>query len=278
MASDGEERKFVTQDDLKAGVRLTAGHSVILVVEGAIEATTTGAPGGEEPEATTTAPAATTTEAPAATTTEQPATTTTAAPEEPEETTTAGEEPATTTSPSPSTSTTTLTSTTTGEPSSTTTGEPSSTTTGEPSSTTTAPSSTTTAPSTTTTGSGQASVVVELPEEALELLPDGSLTLSGDGIEDQQIAFSAAEHADEVLRFKFQWDGISVKTRLVATSGGNSVTLWEDQPAGDPSQFISWTGAVSDLYPAPAAPDTNTVESIGSAIDDLVKIILKAFP
>ena len=115
-------------------------------------------------------------------------------------------------------------------------------------------------------------MVVELPEEALELLPDGALTLSGEGIEDQQIAFSAAEHADGVLRFKFQWDGISVKTKLVATAGGGSVTLWEDQAAGDPSQFISWSGAVSDLYPA-LDPGTGAIEAVGSAIDDLEKLI-----
>ncbi|HEX4382792.1 MAG TPA: hypothetical protein VH083_07580 [Myxococcales bacterium] len=118
--------------------------------------------------------------------------------------------------------------------------------------------------------------MVELPEEALDLLPDGSLTLSGDGIEDQQIAFSAAEHADEVLRFKFQWDGISVKTKLVASSGGNSVTLWEDQPAGDPAQLISWSGAVSDLYPALPPLLDEAAEIVGSAIDDLEKLILEA--
>jgi hypothetical protein len=213
----GDEKKPVTLDELKAGVRLTAGHRVVLIVQGAAGTTTT-----EAPETTTTA----------ATTTETPSTTTTAPPEE--------------------------------------------STTAAPEETTTAAGTTTTSPSTTTTAGTQATVVVELPEEALDLLPDGALTLSGEGIEDQQIAFTAAEHADGVLRFTFKWDGISVKTKLVATAGSGSVTLWEDQPAGDPSQLISWSGAVSDLYPAPPGPGTDAASIVGSAIDDLEQLILEA--
>jgi hypothetical protein len=269
---DEEEKKFVTQADLQAGVRLTAGHSVVLVVEGAVAETTTEAPEADEPETSTTAPPQSTTEAPATTTTgEPPATTTTAAPEEePAETTTA-------TLPSPSTTTTTApaetttgepSSTTTAEPSTTTTGEPSSTTTGEPSSTTTGePSSTTTAPSTTTTAA-QVVAIVELQADVLTMLPDGTLTLTAAGIDDQQIAFSAAEQDDGVLRFTFKWNDASLKVTLVASAGGNSVTLWAEQPAGDPSQPIVWSGAVSDLYTLPG-DETGEPEITGSTIDDL---------
>ena len=248
MPAGDEEKKSVTQDELKAGVRLTAGHRVVLIVEGAVAATTTEAPG--EPETTTAEPET-------ITTTAHPATTTTAAPEEsteaPEETTTAeaAAEPGSTTA----------------EPSSTTTS-PGTTTTG-PGTTTTAPSTTTTGPSTTTTGLGTtttkapgAQVVVELHADVLTLVPDGALVFSGDGIDEQQITFADAEQADGVLRFTFKWDDITKKVKLVATGSGKSVTLWEDQPAGDPAQEIVWSGAISDLY-TPSEEEPGEPQSVG---------------
>jgi hypothetical protein len=251
----GDEKKPVTLDELKAGVRLTAGHRVVLIVQGAVATTTTEAP--ETTETTTAAP-------------EHLSTTTTAAPEEstteaPEETTTAATESTTTSEPS---STTTATgTTTTAEPSSSTTASPGTSTTA-PGTTTTGPGTTTTAPGTTTTKPPGAEVEVELNADVLAALPDGALVLSGDGIDEQQIAFADAEQADGVLRFTFKWEDLSKKVKLVATGSGKSVTLWEDQPAGDPSQDIVWSGAISDLY-APAEEAPGEPQSVGEMPENL---------
>jgi hypothetical protein len=43
-----------------------------------------------------------------------------------------------------------------------------------------------------------------------------------------------------VLPFEFRWDDVSHKAKLEARARGNSVTLEEDQPAGDPKSRIIW--------------------------------------
>jgi outer membrane protein OmpA-like peptidoglycan-associated protein len=115
---------------------------------------------------------------------------------------------------------------------------------------------------------GKAEVLVELDEAAADALPDGALVLSGEGIADQEIALSSAERADGVLRLRFSWDDASIKVKLEARAGGKSVTLWEEQAAGDPKTSIVWSGAVADLYPEETIADAEP-EVYATAGDDL---------
>jgi outer membrane protein OmpA-like peptidoglycan-associated protein len=118
------------------------------------------------------------------------------------------------------------------------------------------------------TPDGKAEAVVELDKAITDLLPDGALVLSGDGIDQQQKNFADATAANGVLRFDFTWDDPSRKVKLVATAGGNTVTLWDDQAAGDPKTPIRWSGAITDLYQLPAS-GAGEPQSTGSSPDDL---------
>jgi outer membrane protein OmpA-like peptidoglycan-associated protein len=118
------------------------------------------------------------------------------------------------------------------------------------------------------TPDGKAEVVVELDQAITDLLPDGALILSGDGIDQQQKKFADATAANGVLSFEFTWDDPALKVKLEATAGGNTVTLWDDQAAGDPKVQILWSGAITDLVQLPAS-DEGDPQSTGASPDDL---------
>jgi hypothetical protein len=92
-------------------------------------------------------------------------------------------------------------------------------------------------------------VEIELPPYIAERLPgDFTLTLSADDMDDQTVTASGAERTVEgAVRFAFGWRKKTRSVTLKATSGDQSVTLWDDQVVGDLSTMIDWESWLDPL-------------------------------
>ncbi len=89
----------------------------------------------------------------------------------------------------------------------------------------------------------------EWPPYIADRLPDDfTLTLSADEMDDQTVTASGAEWTEEgAVRFAFGWRKKTRAVTLKATSGDQTITLWDDQVVGDLSTMVDWASWLDPL-------------------------------
>ncbi len=92
-------------------------------------------------------------------------------------------------------------------------------------------------------------VELEWPSYIAERLPeDFSLTLTSPDLDDQTVTASGAEWTMEgAVRFVFSWRKKTRAVTLTASSGDQTVTLWDDQVVGDLGTMIDWETQLDPL-------------------------------
>lgn len=92
-------------------------------------------------------------------------------------------------------------------------------------------------------------VEIEWPSYIAERLPeDFSLTLTSPDLDDQTVTASGAEWtAEGAVRFAFSWRKKTRAVTLTASSGDQTVTLWDDQVVGDLGTMIDWETQLDPL-------------------------------